>query len=132
MPPGMVPVTDNFIDIGPLAGIEASLKVASTKYLFIFGGDMPWLSEEIITRQVRSIVSTPAEVILPRIGNMIEPLHAIYSRSIHESLVKYIKAGGKPAVRDFIRLCKVRYLELPRTEATERAFTNINTPADLR
>ena len=50
-PEGTITVADNFPGMGPLAGIEAAMKASSAPWLFVFGGDMPWLSEEIITDQ---------------------------------------------------------------------------------
>ncbi|MCK7541782.1 MAG: hypothetical protein MZV63_68315 [Marinilabiliales bacterium] len=44
--PGVVPVDDNFPGLGPLGGIEAAMKVSSSPVIFVFGGDMPWLSGE--------------------------------------------------------------------------------------
>ena len=52
LPAGIRKVPDNFPGMGPLAGIEASMKAAATSYIFVFGGDMPWLSGAIIKRQV--------------------------------------------------------------------------------
>lgn len=132
LPAGIRRVSDNFQGMGPLAGIEASMKAAATPYIFVFGGDMPWLSEEIIKSQAADFLEAPADVFIPRISNLAEPLHAIYSCRLQPSLEAFLMSGDKPAVIDFIGLTRVRYYELPSSEKATRAFTNINTPEDLK
>lgn len=131
-PEGTIPVADNFPGMGPLAGIEAAMKASSAKWLFVFGGDMPWLSEEIITDQAVASLKSPADVLIPRIGKSIEPLHAIYRCSLHPYLESYLGAGNDKAVRSFFRPLKVGYYDLPLNEKNLKAFTNINSPGDLQ
>lgn len=131
LPAGIRKVPDNFPGMGPLAGIEASMKAATTPYIFAFGGDMPWLSAEIIKRQAAVFLESPAEVLVPRINNLAEPLHAIYSCRLHSSVEAFLMSGDKPAVIDFIGQTRVRYYDLPSSPEALRAFTNINTPEDL-
>jgi len=130
-PEGTITVADNFPGMGPLAGIEAAMKASSAPWLFVFGGDMPWLSEEIITDQATASLKAPADVLIPRIGKSIEPLHAIYRCSLHTYLESYMRAGKDKAVRAFFKPLKVRYYDLPDDEKTLKIFTNINTPQDL-
>jgi molybdopterin-guanine dinucleotide biosynthesis protein A len=131
LPAGIGKVPDNFPGRGPLAGIEASMKAAETRYIFVFGGDMPWLSEEIIKSQATDFLENPADVSVPRINNLAEPLHAIYSCRLQPSLEAFLMSADKPAVIDFIGKTRVRYYDLPPSAETTRAFTNINTPEDL-
>ena len=131
LPPGVVAVYDNFSGIGPLAGIEAAMKAASAPLLFVFGGDMPWLSEDLIRAQADDFLSHTADILVARTGGLAEPLHSIYSCSIHEPLETYLRDGGSPAVIDFYTRVNIRYYDLPRTAQTARAFTNINRPEDI-
>lgn len=131
MPAGVIPVDDNFPGLGPLGGIEAALKICSSPMLFVFGGDMPWLSMELIREQAEEMRREQAEILAARIGELTEPLHSIYSRSLHGELVSYLKSGGSPAVIDFYKLVQTRYYNLPRTVKTLKAFTNINSPGDI-
>lgn len=131
LPAGTITVADNFPGMGPLAGIEAAMKASSASWLFVFGGDMPWLSEEMITDQATASLKAHADVLIPRIEKSIEPLHAIYRCSLHPYLKSYLRAGQDPAIRAFLKRLQVRYYDLPRNEKTLKAFTNINSPQDL-
>jgi molybdopterin-guanine dinucleotide biosynthesis protein A len=130
-PEGTVKVTDNFPEMGPLAGIEAAMKASPSRWLFVFGGDMPWLSEEIIKDQAAAFMKAPGDILIPRIGKSIEPLHAIYRCSLHPYLEKYLMTGKDTAVRAFFKPLKVRYYDLPGDKKTLKVFTNINSPQDL-
>jgi molybdopterin-guanine dinucleotide biosynthesis protein A len=130
-PEGTITVADNFPGMGPLAGIEAAMKVSPALWLFVFGGDMPWLSEEILKNQATAFLKAPADVLIPRIEKSIEPLHAIYRCSLHPYLESYLRERKDAAVREFLRSLQVRYYDLPRNEKTLKVFTNINSPEDL-
>ena len=131
LPEGLSNVSDNYPGIGPVAGIEAALKAAQTDMVFIFGSDMPWLSEEIITMEVRTMGEKPGTVLVPRVGSMIEPLHAVYCRTLHGRLEDAIKRKSITSVREFIFMSSPVYLDLPERQDIFRAFTNINSPGDL-
>jgi molybdopterin-guanine dinucleotide biosynthesis protein A len=131
VPTGVVTVSDNFPGLGPLAGIEAAMKAASSPMIFVFGGDMPWLSEELIRAQADDSLRKPSDILAARSGGLAEPLHSIYRCSIHEQLALYLREGGSPAVIDFFPLVGIRYYDLPHTAKTTRAFTNINRPEDI-
>ncbi|MDZ7635523.1 MAG: molybdenum cofactor guanylyltransferase [Bacteroidales bacterium] len=80
LPPGVITVDDNFPGLGPLGGIEAAMKVSSSPVIFVLGGDMPWLSGELIESQARDFAREPADILVARIGELAEPLHSLYSR----------------------------------------------------
>jgi len=69
--------------------------------------------------------------LIPKTGKFIEPLHAIYRKSILDDLEKFLSVGKSRAVKDFLRDLNVGYLEIPETVAVRKAFTNINSPADI-
>ena len=131
VPSGVRPVSDNYHGVGPLAGIEAALRASATPFLFVFGGDMPWLSEEIISRQVNDFLNDPSDILVPCPGELPEPLHSLWRCTLHEQLNRYLESGGSPAVIDFFKLVRTRFLRLDPVQETLKAFTNINTPGDM-
>ena len=92
---------------------------------------MPWLSGELIKAQAEDFLRNPPEILAARIGRFAEPLHSIYSNSLHRRLESYLESGGSPAVIDFYKLVQTRYYDLPGTAKILKAFTNINSPGDL-
>jgi molybdenum cofactor guanylyltransferase len=124
-------VSDEIRNAGPLGGIHAAMKASSAKSIFVFAGDMPFPDRDIIFRMIDVHAISNAEAVIPRVGEYIEPLHAIYSASVMEHLQAYLKSGQSCAVRDYIDLLKVEYIEFGASETIRKAFTNINSPSDL-
>jgi molybdopterin-guanine dinucleotide biosynthesis protein A len=123
-------VADQFQKVGPLGGIHAAMKASSKGSVFIFAGDMPFLDKEIIMNQIRIFSLSAREAIIPRVDGHDEPLHAIYSNSIYNKLNDYLSGKNQYAVRDFLKNLNVCYMDLQPSDKTNRAFTNINTPAE--
>jgi molybdenum cofactor guanylyltransferase len=123
-------VSDIFPKRGPLGGIHAALKASSCDASFVFAGDMPMLSHKIIGDEIKFYHDRNCDGVIPRIGELIEPLHAIYNKTILTELEKLLIQDGDFAVRKFIKSLNIRYFKLPPTEENKRAFTNINSPED--
>lgn len=124
-------VEDQYLKAGPLGGIHAALKASSEDAIFVFAGDMPFLDKEIITDQINEFNKREHDVLIPEVDQFIEPLHAIYRKSVLNDLERFLSKGNSRAVRDFLSEVNVGYLQIPKTEKTEIAFTNINSPSDL-
>lgn len=124
-------VGDTILNAGPIGGIHAALKSSESEALFVFAGDMPLIRKDIIIRQIDYFNSHKYDVVVPRISNNIEPLHAIYSYSIKEKLDEYLKESHNYAVRDFLKLVNVGHIQFDESIEIRNTFTNINTPSDL-
>jgi len=131
VPHGVRLTADNFAGLGPLAGIESAMKASATPFVFVFGGDMPWLSDDLIRQQAAAMLSSPSDILVPRVNGLVEPMHAIYRCKIHKRLESYLLSDGSPAVIDFYTNVDTRYMELPPDASTTKAFTNINRPEDM-
>jgi molybdopterin-guanine dinucleotide biosynthesis protein A len=124
-------IGDQYIKVGPLGGIHAALKATSGDAIFVFAGDMPFPDKEIIKYQISEFFRREHDVIIPKVGQLIEPLHAIYRKSVLKELEMFLSGGKSKGVRDFLNELNVGYLEIPETEKTKLAFTNINSPSDI-
>ena len=100
--------------------------------MFVFGGDMPILNKKFIIRQINYFLRNKYDILVPKVDQHNEPLHAIYTTSIIKSLEEYLAAECNNAVMEFIKLQKVGFMSFKASEKTRLAFTNINTPSDIR
>jgi len=123
--------SDHFQNAGPLAGIHSGLILSENDAIFVFAGDMPFLSKEIIEEQTRQFRLNESEILIPRIGELIEPLHSIYRVSVLPRMERFLAEGKNRAVRDFLSGLHVDYFILQDSEENRRAFTNINTQRDI-
>jgi len=123
--------SDHFQNAGPLAGIHSGLILSENDAIFVFAGDMPFLSKEIIEEEIRQFRLNESEILIPRIGELIEPLHSIYRVSVLPRMERFLAEGKNRAVRDFLSGLHVDYFILQDSEENRRAFTNINTQRDI-
>lgn len=125
-------VGDYFKETGPLGGIHSGMVNSSKEAVFVFAGDMPYLSHKLIMRQIGAYNSKPSDAVIPEWTRGIEPLHAIYRRSLADKLEEHLNSSKDYNIRVFLN--KIGFtLYKPEVNADViRAFTNINTPADVK
>jgi molybdopterin-guanine dinucleotide biosynthesis protein A len=73
------------------------------------------------------------DAVVPRLGNMTEPLHAVYSKDCLVSIRSLLKRDVL-SVLELFPLVRVRYVEaeeIKRFDPKHLSFFNINTEADL-
>jgi molybdopterin-guanine dinucleotide biosynthesis protein A len=124
-------IRDRILNKGPLGGIHAALKESGSDALFVFAGDMPLLEKEIILRQIAHFNINSCDVLIPRVNNFNEPLHAIYRKSVLPMLEEYLAKNNTYALTEFCRKASTLCMQLDDSEQSRRAFTNINSPSDL-
>jgi molybdenum cofactor guanylyltransferase len=124
-------VEDQYLKAGPLGGIHAALKSSKQDAIFVFAGDMPFLKKEIIAEQINQFRLMEYDILIPKIGRFIEPLHSIYRISVLSDLERFITREKNRSVRDFISEMNVGYMQIQESEENKRAFTNINSPSDI-
>ncbi len=93
---------------------------------------MPFLNHDLLNYMIES--SAGFDAVIPRPGELVEPLHAVYSKKC----LPYIKNQldrSRFNIRDFFNEVNVRYIEeqeIDRFDPKHLSFFNINTEADLR
>lgn len=124
-------VVDLYPGKGALGGIYTGLITAQSFHVLVVAADMPFLNPSLLRYLIQ--VSPTYDVIIPRIKDELEPLHAIYSKNCLVPIQQQIEQG-KLKVRDFLDQVRVRYVEeaeINRFDPEKLSFFNINTPADL-
>ncbi|MFH1160519.1 MAG: NTP transferase domain-containing protein, partial [bacterium] len=93
--------------------------------------DMPYLNKELIEKQIEFYNKSDCDVLIPRIGSFIEPLHSIYKKTIYTILQSFINETRDYSIRSFLKLINVQYMEIEDNKVNRQAFTNINTQEDF-
>lgn len=129
--PKVKTITDILPGRGSLGGIYTGLKESKTFYNLVVAADMPFLNESLLRYMIK--VANGYDFVLPRINNMYEPLHAIYSRNCINP-IKAILEQGKQVIIELFNHVKVRYVEakeVDKFDPKRLSFFNINTREDL-
>ena len=125
-------VTDIYPGKGPLAAIYTGLKISDSFYNLVVACDMPFLNRDLLRYMVQ--VSPDYDIVVPRVGDMVEPLHAIYSKECLVPIETLIKQDSL-SVNHLFALVRTRYVEteeIDRFDPRHLSFFNINTQDDLR
>jgi molybdopterin-guanine dinucleotide biosynthesis protein A len=116
---------------GALGGIYSGLRAAANAYSLVVACDMPFLDLNLLRYMI--LLARGHDVVIPRIGGLPEPLHAIYSRSCLEPIDRLLARGGLKII-DFFSEVRVRYVEEDEVDIFDPqhlSFFNVNTLSDL-
>ena len=125
-------VADIYPGKGALGGVYTGLVASESFYNLVVASDMPFLNQALLRYMVQ--LADGFDLVLPRLSNnMIEPLHAVYSKNCLAT-IKNLLEQGKMRFTDLLTLVKVRYVEAEEInwfDPRHLSFFNINTQADL-
>ena len=127
---GLPMVADVYPDHGSLGGIYSGLRAAG-EIAFTVACDMPFLHPEV----VRLVVERAGEgdVVIPRVGEQLETMHAAYSQTCLPPIEARLRAGRLKIVGFFddVRVVEIGAAEVARFRDPAIAFMNVNTPDEL-
>ncbi len=129
--PSLRVVSDIYPGRGPLGGIYTGLQFSSSSYNLVVASDMPFLNRGLLRYMIE--ISTGFELVVPRLGDLVEPLHAVYSRACLAPIECLLKQGSL-SVRELFSLVRIRYVEteeIDRFDPDYLSFFNVNTKSDL-
>jgi molybdopterin-guanine dinucleotide biosynthesis protein A len=124
-------VADTYPGKGPLVGIYSGLIASSSSRAIVVGCDTPFLSVGLLEYMTQTLAEF--DVALPRIGEMIEPLCALYSKNCVAPIQKLLEQN-ELRISKLLSMVKVRYIkedEINSFDPEHLSFFNINSQADL-
>lgn len=129
---GIRMVSDLLPGRGALGGLYTALFFSTTQHVFVVACDMPLLKAEVI----RHLLDQPHkwDVVVPQMGDHVEPLHAVYSRRCLPHVEALLQEGGRK-VMDFysrVRVLRVPEEEIRALDPELLSFRNVNTPEEVR
>lgn len=129
--PKLTIIADTFPGKGPLGGIYTGLAVSNSSDNLVVACDMPFLNRALLSYMMQ--LSVNFDIVVPRLGNMVEPLHAVYSKSCLTAIEGLLKQENL-RITELFNLVRVRYVEaeeINRFDPNHLSFFNVNTKADL-
>ncbi|MEE9399595.1 MAG: molybdenum cofactor guanylyltransferase [Dehalococcoidales bacterium] len=124
-------ISDIYPGKGPLGGIHAGLTASSSYYNLVVASDMPFLNQDLLDYMIR--LSAGFDLVIPRLGNFFEPLHAVYSKGCLAPIEVLIRQDNL-SILQLLPLVKARYIEaedIKRFDPRYLSFFNVNTKSDL-
>lgn len=113
--------------LGPLAGIERALTLASTPWLLVLPVDVVSLPPDLVPRLLDVVDDQAAPIAYARTVQRAHPLCMVLHVSLADSLRRYLIAGDRK-----VQLWQNRHHAVPVLFEGDELFFNVNTPEDLR
>lgn len=132
---GVKLVADMESGLGPMMGIYTGLMTMSSERAVINPVDTPHITGDLLSRMIE--LSEGFDIVMPERGGRLEPLVAVYSKSVTPVMRALIKNGEKAAPHIMASPeygLKVRILsesELSDFGDPDFLFKNYNLPEDL-
>jgi molybdopterin-guanine dinucleotide biosynthesis protein A len=128
---GLPMVPDVYPEGGSLGGIYTGLKAASGDAVFTVACDMPFLCREVVQLVVER--APLADVVIPRVGEQYETLHAAYQKTCLPVMEERLLKGQLKIVGFFdrVRVAVIDEAEVARYGDPAMVFMNVNTPEEL-
>jgi molybdopterin-guanine dinucleotide biosynthesis protein A len=125
-------VADVYPNKGSLGGIYSGLKSAAGQAAFTVACDMPFLRPEIVELVARR--SGEGDVVIPRVGDQLETLHAAYGKACLPHIEERLMSGRLKITGFFpsVRVVEIAEEEIARFCDPRLVFMNVNTPDELR
>jgi molybdopterin-guanine dinucleotide biosynthesis protein A len=113
-----------------LTAIHAVLMATRTEHAFVVACDLPFLNPRLVESLLAQRKGN--DVVVPRSGDQIEPLHAVYSRACLRVIEDSARRGEWKVDRFFpaVRACLVPVRVEDWLVEGRSPFFNANTPAE--
>lgn len=123
-------VRDEVAYQGPVGGICYGLGACNSAAAFVTSCDVPFLSLPLVSCLTSRLPGH--DVVVPYWEGRLQPLHAVYRRSVLPLLAQQLERGELRPVflYDKVRTLKVEEEEIRAVDADGSSFFNMNTPED--
>jgi molybdopterin-guanine dinucleotide biosynthesis protein A len=113
---------------GPLAGMHAALSEAGHELIAFVPCDTPLLPQELVIRLMDPLRNERVDLSVAKTGTQPHPVICLVRKRVLPHLTAFLDKGGRKidAWYSTLNVTEVAFDDQPR------AFSNINTPGDLR
>lgn len=122
---------DVISDIGPAGGIISCLDHSNNNKNIIISCDLPHASTDFIRKLLD--LSGDYEITLPKSGQQLQPLCAIYSKKVYKSFMEYVSRGFY-SLKSIIMEFRVQVIQEDAMPAFDfsKELKNINSMDDVQ
>ncbi len=123
-------VRDDVAYQGPVGGIRYGLEASRSAAAFVTSCDVPFLSLPLVAHLAARLPGH--DVVVPRWEGRLQPLHAVYRRSVLPLLERQLERGELRPVflYDKVRTARLEEDEVRAFDPDGSSFFNMNTPDD--
>ena len=121
-------ISDELADYqGPLAGFSTAMKYVATPYIITLPCDGPMISADYASRMISAAKREDVDLVVAHDGERIQPVHALISIALVDSLDAFMASGERKIDRWFTK----HKIALADFSDSPQIFENINTKEEL-
>ena len=117
---------DKYQGQGPLAGIYTAMERIESDWYIVLPVDVPFVESWVFNRLITN-TSEHVDAIVPVVDGQIQPLFALYNRTIKQQLVELLD-NHKRSMKALLDTCVVTYVKID----DQNPFININDQNDYQ
>ena len=123
-------VPDEERGMGSLMGLYSGLKAIQHSHALAVACDMPFLNLPLLRYMLP--LAQNYDVVIPKLGDFLEPLHALYGRACLPPMARLLAQGRRQILAFFpeVRTHYVAEAEIDRYDPLHLSFVNVNTPEE--
>ncbi|MCX8031803.1 MAG: molybdopterin-guanine dinucleotide biosynthesis protein B [Thermoleophilia bacterium] len=127
---GIPVVTDALAESGSAVGVYTAVLASPTERVLCVACDMPFVTPGLLW--ALALGSRGYDVFVPRHGEYLQPLCAVYGKGALDAYYRFITSGGR-RIFDIYPELRTGYLDVAdsRFGDPEQIFFNVNTPEEL-
>jgi molybdopterin-guanine dinucleotide biosynthesis protein A len=116
---------------GSIIGIYSGLKKSLSFHSLVVACDMPFLNTPLLQYMLE--ISGGFDIVVPKIGDWFEPLHAVYSKNCLAFMQELIEHDNLRIIELFnnVRVRAIEQTEIEKFDSEHLSFFNINTQDDM-
>jgi molybdopterin-guanine dinucleotide biosynthesis protein A len=126
-------VKDIYPGKGSLGGIYTGLVSSASLYNLVVACDMPFLNLDLIKYMFS--IENDFDVVIPKVvDDILEPLHAVYSKNCIDKIALLL-IQNRLSILELFPMVRVRYVDISEIDLFDKkhlSFFNINTETDLK
>lgn len=120
-------VSDSFPDYpGPLGGIHAGLKNATTDWVGFVPCDSPQISDDLVQRFCAA-VKEDSDILVAHDGEFKQPVFTLFHKRVLPKLEAFLERGDRKIILLY-KECITEYVDF---SDAPNCFVNLNTPEEL-
>jgi molybdopterin-guanine dinucleotide biosynthesis protein A len=121
-------IEDRIPGCGPLGGIHAALSATTSDLNLVLSVDMPLMDSNFLKWLAKQAAETTASVTVPLSGGRLQPLCAVYRRTILPQIEAALARRQYKVEAAFLDTRVVEEGEITKSGFTPDIFRNINKP----
>ncbi len=125
-------VSDEYHQIGPIAGLHVGLKHTTSSYSYVIACDMPFINLGFIAFMDELLTHFNKDVLLSEVNGYLEPFNAVYHKTVFEEIEGFVENSSIYGLKDLIK--KLNYQVIDRqiiNSYDKKMFYNLNTIKDI-